>query len=154
MQMTIKKIFEVEQTIIKCGDITAGKLAYGLSRNKCIAGDALKETRKKLDSSMAVKKYFVEIQGKSLEDVEKKYSELPEELKAEVDHYKETEKEELEKEVEVAWYKIPLSSIPGMGEDDPADSGVLPMAYFDLFLEVGIIDDNEPDKERKLKPVK
>lgn len=133
---TIGQVFTVENVIAQIGDLRAGKLGYCLARNAIKAREVTKPAREQCKSEIKEINDFLASKERDIES-------LSEEHRAELDRIDETEKKLLAMDADIEWYKIKLSDVPGMKDDDPPEKGVLPMAFFTLLLEVGIIDDTE-----------
>lgn len=143
--MKISEVFEVERAILECGNLTAAKLGYGLSRNFSRLKEVTDSARKQIETKDSeVKKYLATPSGKNKDELKAELS--PEHL-AEAERIESMHKELMESETEIDWYKIKLSDVPGMSEGDDPEKGVLPLAYLELFLQVGIIDDSENQGE-------
>lgn len=147
---TIGKVFEVESAINQVAGLTAGKLGYALARNLNRAKDVTDAARKQLNTDIEeLNKYLRDTVRKTKEEKEALKSELSDEHRAELDRLEKAQDDLLKEETEINWYKIKLTNIPGMGEDDAPEKGILPVAFFALFLGVGLIDDSEDKPQLK-----
>lgn len=151
MKVKMQTVFEVNAVLKICQNVKAAKLAYALARNAPRVQDAIKPIREQLKGSDAFQKFtkrkiaILDATGKTQAEKDSEIEALEIECSVQ-DESKELEvleKELLEMEVEMNWYKIPLKIIPGMKDDDDLEAGILPLGALQVLIAAGIIDDSE-----------
>jgi hypothetical protein len=155
------KIFEVCRMIDAVGGISAGKLGYALSRNFARAEEIAKAIQKQLVGSKAMqdfrRKRLTTLQKiKDPVEAEAAVEKLLDEcaVRQELGELEQLEREFLDLDTEIDWFRIPLHYIPGLKDDDDSAAGVLPVMAMKLFVSVGMIADTDEPVKPRLEAVK
>jgi hypothetical protein len=153
-ELTVEKLAQVEQALVRYESITQARLGYGLGRNLTIDRRIMDDVRKRLEGSEAIKQFNQKrlkiLQGgigKQVSELEEAIEHLKDEMgvREELEDLRKREEEILKEKELVTWRRVSLATEPGFGKDDVTATGVLSMADRRLFLEVGILYD--PDEE-------
>jgi hypothetical protein len=142
MKIKLNNAMDVEQAIQRLANLTAGKLSYGLARNMMKLKDVLLPARDQCKTENEQVKKYLNIRGQKISEAELLLSEMSEESLAELERIDKIWKELLETEVEIDWHKIKLADVPGMRDGDDSEKGIIPVAFFAVLLDAGIIDDS------------